>query len=58
MSGCDKFLQVVVLWFGGGLFCAVVFVLCFEPGVLGSVRVGQMGTFLVVRATAGFDSTV
>ena len=49
MGGCDKFPQVVLLWFGGGYVFAVVFVLCFEHGVLGSVRVGRMVTFFGSR---------
>ena len=38
------------------LYCVVVFVFGFEPGVPGSVRVGKMGTFLAVGDAAEFDS--
>jgi len=45
-----------VVW--NWLCFAVVFVLCFEPGVSGSVCVGWMSTFLSVGAAAGFYSVV
>ena len=56
MGGCDKFPQVVgcvVVW--RWLCCAVLFVLCFKPGVSRSVWAGRMGT-LAVEAAAGFNS--
>ena len=52
----EEFVRQTLLWLS--LCCAVVFVLYFEPRVSGNVQVGQMCTFLAVRAADGFDSAI